>query len=267
MKIAAIVVVYHPDIENLIKNIQSYIDYVDKLLVWRNSEEDLSILGALSDKILLLGIGENQYLASPYNIGLDWCYKHEYDFLLTMDQDSLWINFQGFLQNAISYKTSEIAVFAPNVNGNEDKQLPLIDKETVISSGMLIDVSAAKNVGGFNENYQIYWVDGEFCYKLRTNGYLIKLITDYSLIHELGNQSKTIFGFTTSNYSPTVYYFMIRNMIWEHREYGENAVSSKCIAYTLFYNLRGIILGESNKLIKIKSICKGLCDGMFSSYD
>lgn len=266
MKIAAIVVVYHPEIKSLIKNIQSYIDYVDKLLVWRNSDEDLSILNTLSDKILLLGTGKNQYLALPYNSGLDWCYKNEYDFLLTMDQDSLWINFQGFLQRAISYKTREIAVFSPNVNDNENKQFPLIDKETVISSGMLIDVLAAKLVGGFNEKYQIYWVDGEFCFKLRTKGYLIKLITDFPLIHELGKQSKTSFGFTTSNYSAIVYYFLVRNMIWEHREYGEKAVSLKCIAYTLLYNLRGIILGEKNKIKKLVKISKGLIHGCFKPY-
>lgn len=265
-KIAAIIVTYHPNKDNLIQNAFAIFPYVDCLLVWRNSEEDLSYIEKLSDNIVLIGDCNNHYLAEPYNYALQWCEHHDYNYLLTMDQDSRWIDLKGFLSDVERYKTSEIAIFAPNINNEIQSEDLLVDRDFVISSGMLIDVSCAKKVGGFNERYQIYWVDGEFCFKIRSQEFEIKVLTKYRLCHELGKQTKTIFGYSTSNYSPLMYYFIVRNMIWEHRQYGNGAVSHRCIFYTLFYNIRGIILGEDNKSKKIFKIIKGLIDGSLKSY-
>lgn len=266
-KVAAIIIAYHPDLINLKRNVQQIINSVDYLIVWRNSSDDLSILNETSDNVLIWGDGTNQYIAHPLNVAIDWCISNKIDYLLTMDQDSTWKDCTNFLHYALSLKFNNVGIFAPRINTIKSfYKGEYEDIETTITSGSLVNVKIAKEVGGFNEKYQIYWVDGEFCYKLRKNNYRIIRLNNHELTHKLGNPTKTFLGFETSNYSPIVYYFLIRNMIWEHRQYGSSAVSYKCMLYTLFTNVRGIILGEKHKFQKLRKITLAIYHGLLFSY-
>lgn len=263
LTVAAIVVAYHPQEEQLFYGIHSYYDAVDKILLWRNSSEELTIPEDLSEKIIIVGDETNDYMAHPLNFALSWCANNGYDYLLTMDQDSRWINVDHFISKATIAIDKDVAIYAPYIIGQYAKPDKDYDAESVITSGSLVNVSIARNLGGFREDYKIYWVDGEFCYWARANGYRVRVLHDCQLQQQFGNQTKTVFGFTTSNYSATVYYYLIRNMFWMRREFPDG-VSVKTILYTLMYNLRGIILGEKNKLSKIHHINKGIAHGLFS---
>ena len=260
--IAAIVVLYNPDIEDVFKNIRTYCKTVDKVLLWRNSPVTISVPSDMRDIILLMGTEKNEYMARPLNYAIDWCLENGYDHLLTMDQDSEWVNAAHFISRALSLPDKDIAQISPYVVGQYAKPEADYDAESVITSGSLVDVQVAKKLGGFREDYKIYWVDGEFCYWARINGYRNRVLHDCFLIQKFGKQTKTLFGFTTSNYSPIVYFFLVRNMLWMKREFPEG-VSIKTICYTLMYNVRGILLGEKNKLRKIHSINKGIFHGLF----
>lgn len=267
IKTAAIIITYNPDLPNLEWNIQRIYNSVDYLIIWQNSSEDLSHLNKISNKILVWGDGTNQYIAHPLNAVLDWCALNKIDYLLTMDQDSIWEDCTGFLHNVLTLNIANVGIYAPRINTIESCFKGEYEEiDYTITSGSLINVNIAKEVGGFNEKYQIYWVDGEFCYKLRSKKYRIVRLNNYKLIHRLGNPTKTIFGFETSNYSPIVYYFLIRNMIWEFRQYGSSAVSYKCMLYTLFTNVRGIMLGEKYKFQKLRKILLGIYHGSIFSY-
>ena len=264
--IAAVVVLYKPDIEEVYKNIRSYYKIVDTVLMWKNSSEVISIPADLQHKVLVMGSGENEYMAKPLNISLDWCEKNGYDYLLTMDQDSEWVDAVHFVSRALSCAEENIAVFAPYVIGQYAKPGADYDAESVITSGSLVNVQIARKLGGFREDYKIYWVDGEFCYWARKNGYRIRVLHDCPLIQKFGKQTKTLFGFMTSNYSPIVYYFMIRNMLWMKREFPKS-VSIKTVGYTLLYIIRGILLGEKKKCLKIHNINKGIIHGLFQRFN
>lgn len=262
---AAIVICYHPDRELLRANIGAFAGEVDKVLVWRNSTESLDWIKDEFPNIELLGSGENQFIARPLNEALRYCASNGYQWLLTMDQDSVFEDFASFKADVLSRVDNDVAIYAPNVNNqfaNKEDHEP----ETVITSGSLIDVDKAINTGGFNEKYEIYWVDGEFCYRSRQAGHRIVVPARHNLHQQFGQQTRTLFGFTTSNYSAPIYYRLIRNMLWEHREHGSKAVSKRCIAYTLFYSTRGIVLGEKQKIKKLAAIAKGLWHGTFRSY-
>ena len=264
--IASVVILYHPKTEEVLDNIRSYSATVDKILVWRNSSEELCIPSDLREKVLLMGAGENEFMAKPLNAALDWCEQNGYDFLLTMDQDSKWENAAHFIVRATALAEADVALYAPYTIGQYARPEQDYDAESVITSGSLVNVKIAKRLGGFREDYRIYWVDGEFCYWARKNGYRIRVLHDCALIQQFGKQTRTLFGFTTSNYSPYIYYLLIRNMFWMRREFPEG-VSIKTVLYTLFYNTRGILLGEKNKVRKIHSINKGIVHGLFSKYE
>ena len=175
-------------------------------------------------------------------------------------------NAEHFIERATALAEDDVAIYAPYTIGQYAKPEQDYDAESVITSGSLVNVPVARRLGGFREDYGIYWVDGEFCYWARKNGYRIRVLHDCALAQQFGRQTRTLFGFTTSNYSPFIYYLLIRNMFWMRREFPEG-VSVKTVLYTLMYNIRGIILGEKNKFKKIHSINKGIIHGLFSRYE
>lgn len=264
MKIAAVVVTYNPDPSRLYENIKAFADYVDCILIQRNSSATFEYLSEWEYKITYLGTGENEFIAKPLNDAIDYCIMNDYDYLLTMDQDSIWVNFSEFISLVCKQDhNNRVAIYAPNCNAQfKDKSVQFHDIEWVIQSGMLIDVQIAKTLGGFREDYKIYGVDEEFCYWIRINGYKTRVFTHCELKQEFGRITKTVFGFETLNYSPVVRYFLIRNMIWMKREF-RDSTTIKRICAVLYYNFIGILLGESNKMRKVFMLVKGVFHGLF----
>lgn len=261
-KIAAVVVVYNPEKDRLINNIKAFVESVDVIIIWQNSAENFESLKKWENKIIFMGNCKNQYIAHPLNCVLKWCKSNGYDYLLTMDQDSIWHDCSSFITKVKEMYENDVAIYAPNVNEQFKSDKESLIVESVITSGSLCNVDIACKLGGFREDYQIYWVDGEFCFWARKNGYTIKVLPQFHLSQRFGEQSKTILGYSASNYSPIVYYFLFRNMLWMKREYHENP-SLKCVLYTSLYNIRGIVLGENKKVRKLYMIGKAWWDGLF----
>ena len=93
MKILAIVVTYYPEKNLLKKNINAFIEYVDKVLIWENTPESekLSFRFIHDEKIEYCGDGINS-ISHALNYGWKYAKRNGYDYLLTMDQDSILVN-------------------------------------------------------------------------------------------------------------------------------------------------------------------------------
>lgn len=263
MRLAAVVVAYHPERDILTRNIRAFAACVDAIVIWRNSEFDESWVSEWSDKVTLMGDGSNKLMAYPLNQTLRWCRSHGYDYLLTMDQDSEWLDFEGFIKTVMRHLSPGIALYAPLVNHSfPDKAEECEVVESVITSGVVCDVNTAISLGGFREDYGIYWVDGEYCRRAVAKGYRTVVFPAYRMLQRFGRETE-VFGRTTANYSASSYYYLFRNMLWMHREYGDNP-GLRCVAYTSYVNLRGIILGERHKGVKLRAIARALFEGLFS---
>lgn len=266
MKLAAVIILFHPNERLVLDNISHFINEIDLLIVYRNSKEKICFPPEYAEKIREAGTSENEYIAEPLNKCIDYCVKEGYDYLLTMDQDSRWNDFASFLKEVDLLKGPDTVIYAPNVNHIYSTEKNLVEVESTITSGSLCNVSLVKRLGGFREDYKIYWVDSEFCYWARLSGYKIKVLTYYNLNQHFGKESRTIGGFLCANYSPIVYCFMFRNMIWMRREYG-SAPSLKCICYTSLFYIRGIVLGEKNKRRKLLMVLSGYMNGLFGKFN
>lgn len=261
-KIAAVVVAYNPDPNSFQINLSRYAEHVDVVLLWCNSKFNFA-LEKYKEKVILCGTGENVFIAKALNYALLWCRKHDYDWLLTMDQDSCWSNCKDFISFAMQLPQKDnIAIFCPNINKLYSKEKDIIEIESAITSGSLYNVKVATNLGGFREDYEIYWVDSEYCVFARKNDYKIILLPHYNIEHQFGNVSKGLFGFEAANYTPLSYYYLFRNMIWMRREY-KHVPSLRCICYTSFIYVRGILMGENKKIRKLRWISKALLEGLF----
>lgn len=268
MKILALVVTYRPDENLLVRNISAFAPYVDSIIIWRNSNEDLCFLEEWKDKIRFWGNGENKYLAEPINVVMRFAYNEGYDFILTMDQDSEWVNFKDFKDAVYQQWQSggnHVGIYAPNVNGYlKDITREYQDIEWVIQSGMLINLKKVMGLGGFREDYEIYGIDEEYCYWLRQHGLKIRSFVNSRLKQKYGEATKSKLGFTVLNYSPITRYHLIRNMIWMKREFPKSTVFRR-IPHVFLLNLRDILFAESNKVKKTTALIKGIYDGLFGS--
>lgn len=264
MKIAAIIVIYKPNERELIQNISKIIGHVDSLLLWYNSPKTFNLPNEHLFKITEMGDGINKFISYPLNQAINYCKENDFQYLLTMDQDSEWTDLEMFLQTATSLEIDNVAIYSPNINGQIKSNKDYLEVQNSITSGSLHNVSIAHSLGGFREDYQIYWVDGEFSYWAKLNNYKVLCLPKFILKHKFGNGTKPFLGISGANYSPIVYYYMFRNMIWMKREFGKGAVSFNTILYTgKLYGL-GIIFCERNKLKKIFKIFQGIFEGLFS---
>lgn len=250
MRVAAVCVIDNPNVEDLSRNILKVFDDVEEVILWFKTECNITFDYMHESKIMSFGNAENQYIAKTLNSALDYCKNNGITHLWIMDKDSEWIDFNSFLLGVKNSPLNDVVIYAPNINGNIKDKSSFFAADTVITSGALYNVEIANDLGGFREDYQIYWVDSEFCYWAKSKGYKIFHLPAYCLIHEFGNSTKKVFGIKGYDYSPMVYYFLFRNMLWMRKEHGKKAVSTKTILYTIKLLVPEIILCEKKKLKK-----------------
>lgn len=134
----------------------------------------------------------------------------------------------------------------------------------VIASGSLIPVARFDEVGLMDESYGIDYVDKEFCLRLVSRGYIISVVSDAVLRHQIGHCSDhDMLGIriTATNHPPRRRYTIYRNRLRTCGRYG------LCVpAFLLyecggiFYDLTRIALFEQDKMAKLKAVLAGAYD-------
>src|SRR5450759_761467 len=177
-KLSAVVITYYPIIDNLVKNIKRYIDFVDKLIIWENTpiydrDKYRILINGYKDKIVFLGTKQNEGIAYALNRSVEWSIENKFTHILTMDQDSYWDNFEFYKQKILKFfNVSEIGIFAPVIYENQKRSFPeLTYVKDAITSGSVYDLDMIKEIGLFREDFFIDAVDLEYCYWAKQNGY------------------------------------------------------------------------------------------------
>ena len=276
--IDAVVVLYHPD-ESIIENIKTY-QQVRTIYAIDNSEEyNDNLVKKLKqfENLIYINNKGNQGIAHALNVGAKLAIENSADWLLTMDQDSRFI--ENSLEILIAWiknnDTSKIGIVSPyhltkNKANVYEKENKIIDELTVMTSGNLLNLEAFDNVGKFEEKYFIDYVDHEYCLRLRRNGYSIKVHKNCILLHSLGDVSfHYLFGrkIVCTNHNYIRRYYITRNRL--------NVMVKYFTSYPLFcikevkalvFEWIKIILFEKSKMKKQKSIFLGIKDFLFGNY-
>lgn len=260
MKIAAVVVWYNPE-EKFLDNIESYIGYVDKVIIVDNSPSDNSALVGESPKFEYLPLCNNEGIATALNIGLRHAAKLGMTWGLTMDQDS-WFDdrdIRNFLdRNAAHFKEENVAIFSPSRQQNSNNQI--VECDCVITSGSLTNLSAYSKSTGFDDKMFIDEVDHEYCYRMKRAGFRILKLKGVRMHHTLGAPiSKKILGMklSSANHGPDRKYYMTRNRLYVRSLYPEFDIPFLGI---FTKNILRILLLENNKFAKLKRSIKGIVD-------
>ena len=108
-RILAVVVTYYPEEDLLKNNIAAFIDEVDKVLIWENTPdvEKLQYRYIDNSKVEYCGDSVNS-ISRGLNYAWRYAQKEKYDYLLTMDQDSVFLNFQVLKEYALKNKDKHI---------------------------------------------------------------------------------------------------------------------------------------------------------------
>lgn len=270
MKLLGIVILYYPT-DKVYNNILSYLPFVDQLIVWQNSTCDEDFLSSLEEnpKIIKMGNGCNVGIGKALNIAISFAEKYKYTHLLTMDQDSRFVNDNFRLYLKVIKESRSKSIFSPNYLIHEKELFTnigeFIEVETTMTSGSMYPIEIFSEIGVFREDFFIDAIDTEFSLRAKKNGITTYVIPSVYLIHGAGYQKtkhkflwKTFFP---NEYSPVRCYYIVRNGIITKHLYPW--ANWKGFMYYWFYKrLFFVICYEDSKFAKIKGLLYGFYHGM-----
>jgi rhamnosyltransferase len=280
----AIFVTYNPD-SNLVENVFSVLQQVSEIIVVDNASniDAQEILRDISKdkRVTLITNDRNRGIAYALNQGVKYAIAHEYQWLLTFDQDSLAPS--DYLETLLlTYYSADnqdsIAIVAPTyetntgtvsfshaLSKNSDNKV-YSEVETTMTSGNLIVTKVFDEVGFFNEDFFIDFVDHEYCLRLAKSGFRIIESHQAILKHALGTATQHNFlglKIVTTNHNSIRRYYKYRNMITILKIYFFDSISISLQILRVFLSEPIKILSfEDNKYLKIKSIVRGILHGI-----
>lgn len=279
--VAAVIITYNVE-DDFKDRINKLKGKVDEIIVVDNGSRDktISMLKELEKEITIIHLKENKGIACALNIGIKYSIEKRYDWILTLDHDSIVTD--NMIKNMLTcYEKldkelkEKVAMLVPvHVEEKEYKSSANISTTdssesydevlTEITSGALTKAQIYKNIGMYDEKLFIDLVDHDYCLYLNKKGFKIIQVKSSILIHNLGDSiQKSFFGLkmTPTNHSPLRRYYMSRNRhyIWDKykNDFPKWVLSDKRRFIT--ENLK-IILFENSKIEKFKYIKNGIRD-------
>lgn len=266
------IVTYNPEISRLKENLESIIHQVDIVVIWDNGStniREIEKLYLLENKLLVIRDGVNKGIAHGLNQICRWGYNNGYQWVLTLDQDSVCP--EQLIDKLYRFSENDnVAIISPRIvyryNESISKKKNIGDianfaesVDWVITSASLTRISSWKEIGGFDDRLFIDKVDYDFCYRLKQSGYLILRVNDVALLHELGNMNCKRIGHRiihVTNHQPIRYYYMSRNTIFLKKKLGYGTPTLDILKIIF-----KVTLYEGKKADKLKAIIRGILDG------
>lgn len=277
-KYAGVVVLYQPK-DNVWENIQSYLEEIELLYVMDNSVEwNAPVVEQVkqSEKCRYISMQGNKGLAVALNKGCQLAKEEGYDYILTMDQDSVFEKGSvTTMIKKIEESKEHYAMIAPNVtsiypdeNGEMKTSYTLLQKgeekqETwVMTSGSLMNLADYETVGGFDESFFIAHIDVDFGIRMYQKKMKIVMLGDAMIYQRFGNSKpkkllwKTVHPWYEDS-SRT--YYLFRNQTYMLQKYGKEY--KKLIHVSLANHIIKILIFEDKKIEKVKKAIEGYRDG------
>lgn len=280
MKFAVVVIFYNPD-KDALRRIELYARMFNEVWVIDNSEiesKNISIELKQYPNCIYHKMNGNQGIARALNIGFDYGVKKGYDFVLTMDQDSVYDskNMDRMIKYIESHFDPSVGIYSPNyaklyfdVKKNTYIADTPVQKETEVksvdfcmTSGSFVNVSSIQNIVPL-EDYFIAYVDDYLCTCLLENKYKLLRVGESIFSQQVGGDVKNTFFnrfFKVIHQSDVRYYYMIRNNLHLQKRFKRNLkVVLKCNLelIRLFIN---IVIAEKHKVRKVSSAIHGYRD-------
>ena len=269
IKLAGMVTLYKPSDDN-ISNINNYIDSIDKLYVFDNTDNiDNSNMIPNNKKIIYITEKENKGIAYSMNECAKRAIEDGYDYLLTMDQDSKMTSdivneMKKFIETT---KEKNIGLVSPYQDIDSDEEiydLEYEDQIEMMTSGNIISLDAYKKIGGFKSWLFIDCVDTDYCMNLHKNGYKVLRLNKVIMKHDLGHlEVHHLFGkdYPCYNHNPMRRYYIVRNNLYINEMYKDLYPDyCKHLLRVQKGQVKRILAFEKNKFNKLRMMYRGYKD-------
>lgn len=273
--VSGTVVLYHPD-DSVRKNIDSYINYVDRLYVVDNTENGPAGLVKelqLLSKVHITVFGKNIGVAAALNHAATRAWQDGYHWLLTMDQDTRAENdiVCHMLKGLSCYDEKTVGIFCARYMDNnpyvEYSGNQFNEMLVCISSGSLLNLNNHIKIGPFLDKLFIDQVDHELCLRFRTMQ--LKIIqANAALIHHRPGEVQSWAGYQVSTHNAVRKYFMTRNRLYVAFLYKKEFPKFFKIEIKGFLKeVIKILLVEKNKIKQVKALGLGVFDFMTNNFN
>jgi rhamnosyltransferase len=274
MRLCAAVILYHPD-SGIKDRLLTYLPTVEKLLLFDNSEAHnyQYLINELpsNDKIVYVSDGENKGISIRLNQAAQMAINEQFDWLLTMDQDSYFANnnFENFLTCLKNYPDKRnVAVFGVQYldSALQGTSCHGVTTNHLITSGSIMNLHLFLSIGTFDQALFIDQVDSEYCYRAILKGYRIIQFENIYLQHNLGQQSihrslKNLKKTNRSLHSPLRLYYMTRNYFYMQSKYQKNFPNEISeLRKDLMTRIKNNFLYSSRKFSLIRNVLSGIVD-------
>lgn len=284
-KVAATVILYNPE-DAVYDNISSYASEIGKLIIVDNSTQHNSkLIKKLKnnfDNIEYIDNNANVGIATALNQGCDLALSLGFDWILTMDQDSRFLQFQKYISCVSQlHQKQNIALVAANTMWHTDQHKVTKNfcnyekKFLVITSGNLLNLTLFNKIGRFEDKLFIDMVDHDYCLKAHKQGYEILFFENIAIEHSLGElyQRKNIFTGKIRNkieHSPQRVYYITRNYFytWKtyHKIFPKEFNLLKTINILFIHEVTKILIYEDQKVKKLYAKLLGLWHFLLGKY-
>lgn len=271
------IVTYNPDYDILNFNLKKLDEQVDHILIVNNGVKiNLKVINQ-NVQLDIIENEENVGIAKALNIALDYAFINNYEYILTMDQDSYLQD--GYVEVLLNHfnKNEKVGIVGPNIIEKElgENKLSNVTETRpvshVITSGSLNLVQALKDAGGFDNKLFIDMVDLDISYRVIDTGYQIIQTADLTLEHRIGAPVVRKFLFKkhiVRHHAPFRKYFFVRNRLYiafKYRKRGFKFVFIHLVGILYFTFL--VIIFEKEKLKKLRLILVGIFDFLRGNYN
>lgn len=261
MRIAAGITLYNYT-NDQVQRIREYSKSFDKVFLFDNSEVDYPKPNLeLDDSFVVISGGGNKGLPYAFNSIIDRC--GEYDFLCTLDQDSVFLteDINKIKQYLESYKEKDnLGVIAPYIDygcARYTLSQCVEKKRWVITSGSFVNLNVLRKEKVCYDN--AYFIDKfeiDLCEHLLSLGYNVFMYYGSVLHQSLGEDS----GHNHPNHSALRHYYLFRNRLYfNNKWHGIVTRYFLNIAQTLRHELL-ILLYEKKKWDKMLKLLPAIVD-------
>lgn len=285
LPLAATVILYNPE-DDALENIFSYAKEVETLIVVDNStKHNVALIDTLKNSftnVEYINNNANLGIATALNLGCNRALELEYKWILTMDQDSKFINFSHYIECLDKVKDSqEIAILSANTNYNSTMEIPLEakctyeEKFSAISSANFLNLALFEKVGKFEDKLFIDLVDYDYCIKAQLNNFKVLYYPNIFVKHSLGAvflRKNLITRKIRSKveHNPQRTYYFARNFLYVAQQFGKNFPKEmgmlKILNILFIHEVTKIILYEDNKFKKLYAKFLGLVHFLSNKY-
>lgn len=255
MKFAVGVTLYNPEreqVERLVRLTESF----DKVFLFDNSDRDVCGFEIpVSEKIHLISENGNRGLPYAFNKIIQQCTA--FDFLCTMDQDSLFeaddiSKMKTFIETSVDIR--HIGVVAPFIDYGHQKYAvsDKLEKKTwVITSGSFVNLKVLRDEGvAYDDAYFIDKFEIDLCQQLLKRGFSVLMYHGATLHQALGEES----GHNHPNHNELRHYYIFRNRFYFNNKWHYGFVKFFLNVTQTLRHVTLITLYENKKLVKLKML-------------